>query len=97
MLEIIVLIFLTKRIGEIAVQKGLPAGWWKFYAVLGWVGGEIIGVVLGIMLFDTDSIFPAFLIGIGGAITGYHIVKTILQKKPDELGSDIDEIGKNTQ
>ena len=57
MLEIIVLIFLTKRIGEIAVQKGLPAGWWKFYAVLGWVGGEIIGVVLGIMLFDTDSIF----------------------------------------
>ena len=34
MLEIIALVFLTRKIGELAARKGLKSGWWKFYFIL---------------------------------------------------------------
>ncbi len=34
MIEIIVLIFLSRNIGYLALDKGLKPGLWKFYVVL---------------------------------------------------------------
>ncbi len=93
MLEIILLIFLTRRIGVLAERKGLKAGWWKFYTVLAWIGGEIIGIVLAITLFNEGELFPILLLAIGGAATGYFIVRNTLTKKPDAIEDDINQIG----
>ena len=46
MLEIIVLIFLCRHIGEIAIRKGESANKWKLYTVLAWIGGEITGLII---------------------------------------------------
>ena len=93
MLEIIALIFLTKNIGNIAVRKGLKPGTWKLYTVLSWFAGEIIGAVAGIMIFGDDNIISILLVALGGALGGYFIIKSVLDKKPDAMEDDISRIG----
>ena len=51
MLEIIILIFLTREIGRLAHSKGLKSGTWKIYTVVGWIVLEIIGVIGGVIIF----------------------------------------------
>ena len=46
MIEIIVLIFLTREIGNLATRKGLKSGLWKFYMVAGWIFMELVGAVV---------------------------------------------------
>ncbi len=94
MLEIIALIFLAKEIGKLALSKGLPPGRWKFYLVLAWIAGEIIGGVIGILIFGDNNLISAALVAIGGAISGYVILKAHLSKRPDFIEGDIDNIGK---
>jgi outer membrane lipoprotein SlyB len=93
MLEIIALIFLTKEIGKIAVEKGLKPAPWKLYTVLAWIAGEIAGGIIGILIFGGNNLVSAALVAIGGAITGYLILKTNLSKRPDEMDDDINQIG----
>ena len=93
MLEIIALIFLTKQIGNIATSKGLKPGTWKLYTVLAWIAGELLGAVIGVLIFGTNNIFSVILVAVAGAITGYLLVKNILSKKPDTMQDDIDNIG----
>src|SRR5574337_31093 len=45
--EILFLIFWTKKIGAICLQKGRKAGGYKALAVLLWFGGEIMGAIIG--------------------------------------------------
>lgn len=47
MLEIIALVTLTRRIGEIVREKGRKSGWYKFMTVMMWFGGEIVGAIVG--------------------------------------------------
>ena len=47
MLEIIILIFLARKVGEIVRSKGRKAGWFQFLAVVLWIGGELVGGVIG--------------------------------------------------
>jgi hypothetical protein len=96
MLEIIALIFLTRNIGTLAEQKGLKSGPWKLYTVLAWVGAEILGIVIGMAIFGSESIFPAVLLGIGCAVTSYFIIKNTLSNKPDMYEDEINEIGQNS-
>ena len=92
MLEILALIFLTKKIGAIAEKKGLKPGTWKFYTVLAWIGGELTGMIIAMTLFGKD-IISLMITGIAGAIGGYLIVKAVLEKKPDSFEEDINKIG----
>lgn len=93
MLEIIALIFLTKDIGNLASRKGLKPGTWKLYTVLAWIGAEIMGFFITLMLIP-DNIITAMLIGIGCAIGSYLIIKANLNKRPDAgLEHEIDQIG----
>jgi hypothetical protein len=47
MLEIIALVYLTRRVGEIAREKGRKAGWFKLMTVVLWIGCELGGAVAG--------------------------------------------------
>lgn len=94
MLEILALILLTKNIGALAVKKGLKPGTWKLYTVLGWFGGEIVGVVLGLLVFGEDGILPAILVGLCCALASFFIIKANLSNKPD-ADDDINYIGQD--
>ena len=96
MIEIIVLYFLTKSIGGTAVKKGLAPGRWKLMTVMSWIGFELMGLILGMVLFGTENIYSLMALGIVSAFGGYLMVKYILDKKPDnKMNEDIDSIGRN--
>jgi len=93
MLEIIALIFLCKKNGNLAIQKGLKPATWKFYTVLAWLLTEMLGVISGILLFGQDNLIGIISLGFVSAFGGYLIIKSILEKKPDNFDEDINQIG----
>ena len=95
MLEIIILIFLTREIGRLAHSKGLKSGTWKIYTVVGWIVLEIIGVIVGVIIFGKDNLFSVGMLGLAFGITSYFIIKAQLNKLPDYFDDDIDNIGQN--
>jgi hypothetical protein len=84
MLEIIALIFLTGQIGKMATRKGLKSGIWKFYTVLAWIGGEVIGIVIAIVAFKSEDYISMLPMALLGAVGGYLIIRAILSKMPDK-------------
>ncbi len=99
MLEIIALIFLCKKMGKLAIQKGLKPGVWKLYTVLAWIGAEMFGVLLGMTFYTQENdikenFLGIMLIGLVSAFGGYLIIKSVLEKKPDSFDEkDINSIG----
>jgi len=93
MLEIIVLIFLTKNIGNLAIKKGLKPGTWKWYTVLNWFGAEIAGFVLGYVIFGMENLAAAIVVALGCAVASFFILKANLNNRPDHIEDDIDHIG----
>ena len=93
MLEIIALIFLTKNMGALALKKGLKSGTWKLYTVLAWFGAEVLGVVLGLLVFGNSGIVGPMLLGLGCAVASYVILRANLSKRPDAMEEDINRIG----
>jgi hypothetical protein len=94
LLEIIALIFLTKGIGKLALQKGLKPRTWKLYTIAGWFAAEIIGIAVGVVLLNSRNLIALSLLGWIFAVGGFLIVRAALQKKPDEMpDDDINRIG----
>ena len=94
MLEIILLIFLTKSIGILAVKKGLPPGRWKFITVMAWIGFELIGMMIGIVVLGNGNLIGLMMFGLVAAFGGYLTVRYTLENKPDEkIDDDINRIG----
>ncbi|HEX7313031.1 MAG TPA: hypothetical protein VF297_03885 [Pyrinomonadaceae bacterium] len=75
MLEIIILIFLTRRVGEIVRSKGRKAGWFQVLTVVLWIGGELTGGIIGgIVGALTDSgMLLAYVFALLGAAAGAGI------------------------
>ncbi len=95
MIEIIVLIFLTREIGNLALRKGLKPGLWKFYLVAGWIVMELLGAVVGVVIFGPGNFISIMLVAIAFAITSYFYLKANLNKRPDtDLDDDISNLGK---
>ncbi len=95
MIEIIVLIFLARKIGILALSKGKPAGGWKIRLVLFWILGEFIGAFIGLAIFGQDNLFSCMLVAIGFAASAYFIINNYLSKLPDVLSDeDINNIGR---
>lgn len=90
MLEILAVIFLTRKIGVLAEQKGLKKGPWKFYMVLAWFGGEFLGIFLGMIAFGPENVVGAVLVGYAIAVTNYFLIKSILSRKPDAPDQSFD-------
>ncbi len=97
MLEIIALIFLCRKIGNLAERKGLKPGQWKLFTVLAWIAAEFLGVVIGLILFgfNKENLLGLMLFAVACAFGGYLFVKAILDKRPDKMEDDIDNIGTN--
>ncbi len=96
MLDLVILYFLTKEIGKLAHDKGLKSSTWKIYTVVGWLLFEIIGLFIGLIIFGNDNLFSAILIAIAFAVTSYFIIKSKLNKLPDQnFDDDINNIGNN--
>jgi len=83
MLEILALVYFSRKIGDLAVTKGLKRGWWRFYTVLAWFGAEIMGIVLAILIFQTEETMALLPLGWGFAIASYFILRAVLSKRPD--------------
>lgn len=96
MLDLIVLFFLTREIGRLAFRKGLKPVTWKIYNVLGWLGAELIGILIGVVIFGLDNLISVQLIAFAFAITSYFIIKAQLNKLDDQsFDDDINRIGDN--
>ncbi|MBK7885021.1 MAG: hypothetical protein IPJ81_15485 [Chitinophagaceae bacterium] len=93
MLEILALIYFTKKIGILALQKGLKPGIWKLYTILAWFGAEIVGILIGFAAFGQENTIGAVLVGLACAVPSAFIVRSALNKKPDALDDDINKIG----
>ena len=94
MLELIALIFLTREIGKLAEEKGLKPLTWKIYTIVSWIITEIIGFIVGVMLFGLDNLVSVGLVGFTFAITSYFIIKAQLNKLPDQnFDDDINNLG----
>lgn len=86
MLEIIGIIFLGKKIKEIVTEKGLSPTGYIIILVILWIGLEIIGSIIGIMLFGEGLMLFVFAIlgGALGAFISYNIA-TAAKPAPVEL------------
>ena len=93
MLEILALIFICRSIGKTAERKGLSPGRWKFYTVLAWFLAEIIGFAFAVVVLNSIELLPLMFMGLAFAFGGYLLVKSILDKKPDNIEDDITRIG----
>jgi len=72
MLEIVILFFLTRHVGEIVRSKGRAAGWFQVLTVVLWIGGELTGAVIGAVvgaLSDSGMLLP-YLFALFGAAVG---------------------------
>ena len=83
MLEIILLIYLTRRVGEIVKGKNRKPGWYKFMTVVLWLGGEFAGAFVGgiiVALTGTNQllIYVFALVGAGiGAGVAFAVAKGV--------------------
>ncbi len=96
MLDLILLYFLTREIGRLAYKKGLKPLTWKIYNVVGWLGAELIGIIIGVLIFGLNNLVSIQLVAFAFAITSYFIIKAQLTKLPDhDIDDDINRIGNN--
>ncbi len=96
MLDLILLFFLTREIGRLAYKKGLKPLTWKIYNVLGWLGAELVGIVIGVLMFGLNNLVSVQLVAFAFAITSYFIINAQLNKLADhDIDDDINRIGEN--
>ncbi|CAN5592261.1 hypothetical protein BH11BAC5_BH11BAC5_24650 [soil metagenome] len=93
MIEIIALIFLCRKNGQLAERKGLSPTRWKWYTVAGWLTAELFGFLLGVKLLGTTDIYGLIALCLVSAFGGYLYVNALLKKMPDDVEEDVDKIG----
>ncbi len=81
-MDIIILIYLCIKIGQKAVLKGLSPGRWRLYTIIAWVSAEVLGFMLGVMLFGQGNLFGLLLFSFACAVGGYLIVRYQFDKIP---------------
>lgn len=95
MIEIVALIFLTRKIGKLASSKGHKPLMWKILTVLSWIFSEVLGIYVALMFFDKNNLFSIVVVGLMFAITSYYIIKAQLNKLPDQgIEDDINNLGR---
>lgn len=94
MIEIIVLIFLSKRVKFIVEPKGYKPFNWQLKCILLWFGTEVVGLLASILIFGSD-IYTAALSGLLCAIAAAIAYFRYIQNLPDLNSGDnwIDRIG----
>lgn len=82
MLEIILLIFISRNIAESAFDKGYSKGLYRFLTFLFWFAFEFIGVILA-AIFIGEEKFLLMLIGWLSGGLGYLILYIIVENLPE--------------
>ncbi len=77
MLEILLLIFLTRKIGGICEEKGRKAGGYKFLTVVFWFGGEVVGAIIGAVATDGKGGAMIYILALVGAAVGAGVAFAI--------------------
>lgn len=96
MLDLILLYFLAKHIGQLAVKKGLPPLKWKLILICVWLLFEMMGLFFGVAFFGAGNLTGLLALGLASAFGGYLVVRRVLENKPDSNPyDDIDNIGIN--
>ena len=82
MLELILLIFLSRAIGKMAVQRGLSPSSWKIKTILYWIICEFLGIfaAMEFLHFTAQNIVQVSMIGLLSGFGGYLIVRKQLEK-----------------
>ena len=98
MLEIVVLVAVTQRIGRVLSSKGRAGGWYKVAAVVLWFVGAFAGAIVGaivVTLLELNQIL-IYLAGLGGAFIGagmVYVVATLAKPTPNLARRIEDEEG----
>jgi hypothetical protein len=82
MLEIILIVVLSKKIAAMASEKGRAAAGYVVLFILGWLGGEFIGAIFGVILNKGDMRPTAYLFALIGAAIGAGSVFTLVALLP---------------
>jgi hypothetical protein len=70
MLEVLLIIFLSKKIAGILRAKGRSPTWYVVALVAFWIGGEFLGAFTGMALMDGDSSAALYGCALVGAALG---------------------------
>jgi hypothetical protein len=84
MIEILVLIGLTKSVGNKAKDKGYGSGGYKLLTVVLWFGGEILGLLLGAMVTGGEGGIGIYVCALLGAGIGAWIAHGIVDRLPNK-------------
>ena len=85
MLEIILIVYLAKKIGAKVEEKGYKKGGYIFMFVAFWILGEFLGAILGAIATGEEgmTIYLFALVGAAvGAFLSFAIVGGLNQKEP---------------
>jgi hypothetical protein len=95
LIELLILYFISVKIGKIAREKGLSVAKWRIYAILAWFFFEGIGAQLAMYHLginppqNVDEISKILLnnpeislFGVFCAFGGYLFVRWLLERKP---------------
>ena len=98
MLEIFLVVYLSKKIGKILEEKGHKKGWYIALFVITWIASEITGMLIGAVLFEDAPIlmYVMALLGAGAAyFANYYFAKSLpdltLQGGQQNLSSSTEE------
>ena len=80
MLEILAIVGLCKFIGAKAAEKGLTAIVFQILIVLFWIGGEVVGFIVGLFIFGMDDglNLPAIAVAYGFALLSAGIIVALV-------------------
>ncbi len=93
MLELIVVFFLAKHIGQIVEQKGHAPGKWKAYVWGAWFASEIGIMIVGMSLLGLQNL-TVYVAALIAAFVGYSIVRQKAMQLPNIRQDDfIDQLG----
>ncbi|MDA3821952.1 MAG: hypothetical protein PF450_04975 [Bacteroidales bacterium] len=87
MLEILIIIFIAKKIGKIAERRGHKKGPNIAFFIVMWLAGEFLGAAIGIFLFK-GNLIPAYFMALIGAALGTVFAFNIVQKLEDKSDND---------
>jgi hypothetical protein len=82
MLEIILIVVLSKKIASIASDKGRVAAGYVVLFIVGWLGGEFFGAVVGVILNRGEVSGIAYVFALLGAAVGAGSVFTLVTLLP---------------
>ncbi len=87
MLEILLIIYISRKIGAIAEKKGHKRRPNVIFFIVMWIAGELSGAMIG-AFFSKGNLGITYLMAIVGAVLGTVLAFNVVQKLEDKNDSD---------